>query len=543
MIKRSSVVLFLLLPAAAVAQTAPGARVDSIFARFSGPGSPGCAVAVGRDGAPVLTRAYGMANLEHDVPNTPETVFEAGSVSKQFTAAAVVLLSRQGRLQLDDEVRKYFPELPDYGRPITIRHLLNHTSGLRDWGTVVDIAGWPRGTRAHTHAHVLDVVARQKSLNFAPGSEYLYSNTGYNLLAMLVERVSGESLAEFTARSFFQPLGMAHTRWRDDYTEVVKGRAVAYDTAGGAFRMNMPFENVHGNGGLLTTVGDLLLWNEALAGGTAGARGLYDEMQRRGVLTGGRRIQYAGGLFVTEYRGLPEVSHSGATAGYRAFLARYPAQRLSLALLCNTATAGPVALAYQVADVFLAEHARDPEPAPVVALAPEALTPRAGLYRSRRTGEPLRLRMGDGKLRNASGELAPLSATRFRLGRGPAQLVFEDAPAGRRAPLRILAADGDTVEYEPVDEAAPSALHLAALAGEYRSDEAEVTYTVAAEDGKLLLRRRPDVTVLLTPAYADAFTTPAGSLVRFTRDAAGEVDGMSLGLGRVRDLRFVRARP
>ncbi len=532
MIQRATLAFLLLAPAAAGAQAVPEARVDSVFARFHGPSSPGCAVAVARGGQPVLTRAYGMADLEHDAANTPATVFEAGSVSKQFTAAAVVLLAQHGKLKLEDEVRRYIPELPDYGRPITIRHLLNHTSGLRDWGTVVDIAGWPRGTRAHTHAHVLDVVSRQKSLNFAPGAEYLYSNTGYNLLAILVERVSGEPFAAFTRRTLFQPAGMAHTRWRDDYTEVVKGRAIAYDTARGAFRTNMPFENVHGNGGLLTTVGDLLRWNEALTHGTV-ARGLAEEMERRGVLASGRRISYAGGLVVDEYRGVPQVSHSGATAGYRAYLARYPRQGLSLALLCNAATASPVALAYQVADLYLAGHTRDPAPAPAVALAPAALSARAGLYRSRRTGEPLRVSLRDGKLRMGAGELVPLSATRFRVGRGPAQLVFDD-PSGPR----LLAADGDTIAYEPVAEATPSA--PAELAGRYHSDEAEATYTVALEDGKLLLRRRPDVSVLLTPAYADAFTTPSGSLVRFTRDAAGRVDGMSLGLGRVRDLRFTR---
>ncbi|MBD0319170.1 MAG: beta-lactamase family protein, partial [Gemmatimonadetes bacterium] len=507
--------LLLLVPSAAQAQ-GEAARVDSIFARFGAPGSPGCAVAVGRDGAPLLARAYGMADLEHDVPNTPETVFEAGSVSKQFTAAAVVLLAQQGKLGLDDEARKYVPELPVYQKPITIRHLLNHTSGLRDWGTVVEVAGWPRGSRAHTHAHVLDVVSRQKSLNFAPGAEYLYSNTGYNLLAIIAERVSGEKFADFTRRTLFQPLGMTRTRWRSDYTEVVKGRAVAYDTAGGAFHMAMPFEDVHGNGGLLTTVGDLLTWNEALTHGRVGAAGFSDELQRRGVLTGGRRIQYAHGLVVSEYRGVPEVSHSGATAGYRAYLARYPAQKLSVALLCNSATASPVALGYQVADVFLAGHTRDPQAAAPVALTAAELSERAGMYRNRRTGEPLRLSVRDGKLRNGAGaELVPLSATRFRLGRGPAQVVFDDAPT-RRAALRLLASDGDTVAFEPVPEAA--AVRPAELAGEYRSDEAEVTYTVASDSGRLVLRRRPDTTLPLTPAYADAFTTPDGWLVRFTRD-------------------------
>src|SRR3712207_4585162 len=199
------------LPALAAAQSADtpatqdsAAAVDRVFSTWISRQTPGCAVGVARNGQTILERAYGMANLEYDVPNRPATIFEAGSVSKQFMAAAVALLAQQGKLTLDDDVRKYLPELPDYGTPITIRHMLNHTSGLRDWGTVMEIAGWPRGTRIHTHAHVLDIVSRQRALNFTPGAEYLYSNTGYNLLAILVERVSGTNFAEFTRRNLFE---------------------------------------------------------------------------------------------------------------------------------------------------------------------------------------------------------------------------------------------------------------------------------------------------------------------------------------------------
>jgi CubicO group peptidase (beta-lactamase class C family) len=204
------------------------ARVDALFAPWSSPDSPGCAVGVWKAGQLVLSRAYGMANLEHGVPNTPETVFEAGSVSKQFTVAAVLSLEQQGKLSLDDAVRKHVPELPDYGAPLTLRHLVHHTSGLRDWGTVVEAAGWPRGSRIHTHAHVLDVLARQRSLNFPPGTEFLYSNSGYNLLAIIVERVSGQGFSTFTREHLFEPLGMTHTQWRDDFARIVKGRATAY---------------------------------------------------------------------------------------------------------------------------------------------------------------------------------------------------------------------------------------------------------------------------------------------------------------------------
>ncbi|HEX2210786.1 MAG TPA: serine hydrolase domain-containing protein, partial [Longimicrobium sp.] len=258
--------LSLLAATAAAAQPDLAPRVDSMFARYDAQ-SPGCAIGVAQNGRTLLSRAYGMADLEHDIPNTPETVFEAGSVSKQFTAAAIVLLARQGKLSLDDDVRRWIPEVPDYGTPITLRHLLNHTSGLRDWGTVVQIAGWPRGTRIHTHAHALDVISRQKSLNFAPGEEFLYSNSGYNLLAMVVEKASGVSFAEFSRRELFEPLGMTRTQWRDDFTRVVKGRAQAYVPVDSTWRQQMPFENVVGNGGLLTTVADHVLERHLLVPG------------------------------------------------------------------------------------------------------------------------------------------------------------------------------------------------------------------------------------------------------------------------------------
>jgi CubicO group peptidase (beta-lactamase class C family) len=338
------------------------AEVDRVFAQYASATSPGCAVGVAQDGRTILSKAYGMADLEHDVAATPATVYEAGSVSKQFTAAAVVLLAQQGKLSLSDDIRKYIPEVPDYGTPITIRHLLTHTSGLRDWGSVASIAGWPRTTRVHTHAHVLDIVSRQRALNYPPGTAYSYTNSGYNLLVILVDRVSGMPFAEFEKRNLFDPLGMTNTQWRDDFTRIVKNRAIAYSGGrGGGFSSDMPFENVHGNGGLLTTVGDLLIWTENLQTGKLGGRAFVDEMHRQGVLTNGQTITYASGLMVGVYDSLPEVSHTGSTAGYRAFLARYPQQRLAIAVLCNIASANPGTVGHGVANAFLGDVRR---PAP-----------------------------------------------------------------------------------------------------------------------------------------------------------------------------------
>ena len=339
-------------PAPTTTTTDRTAQVDTVFARFTST-TPGCAVGVGLDGRPALQRAYGMADLEHDVPNGAGTIFEAGSVSKQFTAAAVLLLARDGKLSLDDAVRKYIPELPDYGVPLTIRHILTHTSGLRDWGEVAGIAGWPRGRRVHTHAHVLDIVSRQKALNFTSGTDWSYSNTGYNLAAIIVSRVSGQTFADFSRDRLFRPLGMTHTSWRDDYTRIVKGRAVAYDSTPDGYHEDMPFENVHGNGGLLTTVGDLLRWNENFVTPAVGDAAFIKEEQAPGRFNDGRAHDYAFGLYVRPWRGVPEVSHSGSTAGYRAFLARYPDQHLSVAVLCNAGDANATQYAHAVAEAYL----------------------------------------------------------------------------------------------------------------------------------------------------------------------------------------------
>jgi CubicO group peptidase (beta-lactamase class C family) len=362
----------------AAAVPASPAQVDALFAEYSRT-TPGCAVGVAAGGRPVLTRAYGMADLEHDAPNAPDTIFEAGSVSKQFTAAAVLLLASDGKVDLDAPVRTYVPELPDYGEPLTVRHLLSHTSGLRDWGSVAGISGWPRTTRVHTHAHVLDILRRQRALNFSPGTRWSYSNSGYNLSAIIVSRAAGVSFAEFSRRRIFEPLGMTRTSWRDDYTAVVRNRAIAYSGQTGNVRQDMPFENVHGNGGLLTTVGDLLAWNEHLSSPGPEWRVVVDQMQLPARLADGRALHYGLGLFVEPFRGRREIYHSGSTAGYRAFLTRFPDDRVSVAVLCNAAGANATQLAHGVAELYLdARPATGPARPPRLA---EAAGPTAGLER------------------------------------------------------------------------------------------------------------------------------------------------------------------
>jgi CubicO group peptidase (beta-lactamase class C family) len=363
----------------AVAQQTP---VDGIFAKWTS-STPGCAVGVSENARPSVSRAFGMADLEHPVRNAPDTIFEAGSVSKQFTAAAVLLLERDGKLSLDDPVRKYIPELPAYGSdgnevesgdgaPLTVRHLLTHTSGLRDWGSLADLAGAPRTTRVYTHAHVLDILSRQHALNFPSGTKWSYSNSGYNLAAILVSRVSGQPFADFTRERIFKPLGMRDTSWRDDFTRIVPRRAIAYAREDGEYHQDMPFENVHGNGGLLTTVGDLLRWNENFVTPVVGDARFVEEQQTVGRFNDGRAHDYAFGLFMLRYRGLPEVNHTGATAGYRSVLLRYPRQHVSIAVLCNAGDASPLEYAHAIADSYLRDQLGPVEKPPAAQSPPKS---------------------------------------------------------------------------------------------------------------------------------------------------------------------------
>lgn len=531
------------LSAAAQAAAEPDRRavateVDRLFGRWNSTDLPGCTVGVAVNGEQVINRSYGMAELEHGLANRPDTIIEAGSVSKQFTAAAVLLLVQDGRISLDDEVRRYIPELPDEAKAVTVRQLLTHTSGLRDWGNLQDIAGWPRTRRAYTHDHVLDIVARQRHLNFAPGTDFSYTNTGYNLAVVLVERVTGQSFADFCRTALFEPLGMTRTSWRDDFTRIVRDRANGYTVSDEGVSLNMPFESVHGNGGLLTTVGDLLRWSENAVHAKVGGPTFVETQHTKGRLADGQDIVYTlGGLYRQEWRGIPEISHSGGTAGYRAWLARYPEERLTVAVLCNASDAPAWTLGRQVAELFLSLPATSaPQPASVGAPVLEAIS---GLYRNRRTSAALAIDLIDGQLRVAGlGALTPLTPDVLQVGTGAIRLEIERDPTGKVVGARSTVS-GETTSYERTEPSRPTLAQLQELAGTYESDEAEVRLTVQVVDGALVLRRRPNTVIPLEPTYADGFSGSIGH-VRFLRDASGKVTHFSIGRDRVFDIRFAR---
>jgi len=543
----SAVLVFVPLRAAsqekaAAAELSVEAKVDRVFERWNRSDAPGCAVGVAVDGRPVLIRAYGMANLEYGLRIRPETIFESGSVAKQFTAAAIALLVQDGKLALDDPVRKYLPELPDFGTPILIRHFLNHTSGLRSQWSLLSLAGRPPGEAVHTVDEILELVGRMKELNFKPGDEFLYNNTGYTLLGVVVQRVSGKSLAEFCRDRLFLPLGMTRTQWRDDFTKIVPDRATAYGPArNGTFRTFMPFTNVYGNGGLLTTVGDLLIWNANLDAPRVGGKALVDQLQTRGRLNDGFENEYAQGLFVTSYKGVREVSHGGSTAGYQTFVARFPDERLSIAVLSNVSSSGANRLAHQVAEIFLAGKLKEPAKPVPAAVPAEKLKTFVGVYREPLTDAALSVRLNkEGKALLIAGQaIVAVSENTFATADGGQQIVFE-AGSGS-VPRRMRLSDGRTKPrlWEAMPLFIPKPEALAVYAGAYYSDEIDTTYELYVEGGALKVRFRPATRFALMPVYEDAFEAE-GDVLRFTRGPEGGVTGFQVYAGRVRHLRFTK---
>ena len=326
-------------------------KVDQLFTQWDRWDSPGAALAVVREGKVIYKRGYGCAQLEYNSPITPSTIFHVASVSKQFTAFSIAMLANQGKLSLDDDIHKYLSEVPDFGKTITIRHLIHHISGLRDQWELLAQAGW-RLDDIITKEHILKMVRHQKDLNFDPGEEYLYCNTGYTLLAEIVSRVTGQSFREWTEANIFKPLGMSNTHFHDDHEMIVKNRAYSYrPLEGGGFKKSvLSYANV-GATSLFTTVEDLARWTQNFEDARVGGKKVVDQMVSQGVLNSGREISYAFALSVGKHKGLRMIGHSGGDAGFRSYLMIFPEHKVGIAILSYLISFNKSRIARQVADI------------------------------------------------------------------------------------------------------------------------------------------------------------------------------------------------
>ena len=530
--------------------------IDEIFAEYAKPGSPGCAFALYDRGRVLYDKGYGLASIEHGVAIDPRrTVFDIGSTSKQFTAASILLLAQEGKLELDDSVREYVPELPGYFGKVTLDHLLHHPGGVPDYIGLLSLGGVNVEDHA-TDADALRAIARQRALDFEPGTEHSYSNSGYFLLSLVVRKASGKSLREFAQERIFRPLGMDHTRVLDDHSLVIPHRAASYEPRpDGTWASSTSAWEQTGDGAVQTTVMDLAKWNANFHAPKIGGEALIEQLQQAGTLDDGRPITYARGLMVDKYRGLRRVQHGGAWMGFRAELMRFPDTGIAAAALCNVGSSSPSALLARVVDVVLERHL---QPAPDAsanlanvntATMDAAKTPLAqpdryiGTYYGPSQALVRRIEHRDGSLwyvrdGGQDSELVHLGNQRFRMVGTPvpAFVSFESDGNGRQR--MTFESEAQRTEMRAVAPFAPDAHALARFAGEYASAELDTRWRLVSEGNQLHVHPKRGDAVPLIPVFEDAFQGPG--LLRFQRDATGTISGFEVDVGRARGIGFRR---
>jgi CubicO group peptidase (beta-lactamase class C family) len=536
------------------------AGVDKLFVNSNRDGAPGLAIAIVRDGRVLMTKGYGLASLEYRVPITASTVFDVASLAKQFTGLAVAVLVGQGKLALDADIRTYLPEFPDLGHRITIDHLLHHTSGLRDWPSTLSVAGW-RLDDVITTDQILSMAYRQRSLNFLPGAEYSYSNTGYNLLAEIIARVTDQSFPEWMHQNLFRPLGMTHTHFREDYTEVISQSTSGYSRWADSTYHRVPDNlTAPGSSSLFTTVEDLSKWLISFDNPVVGGKAPLALTRTRGVLNNGTTIPYAFGITHGDHQGVPTLSHSGAWASVGTFLLYFPQQRLGVIVLANDGTIDPSRAAYEIADIFLGKKKPDAVAdarVPVSGqkqetfsnVSPALLDEYVGLYRLAPGWYVQITRDGQGLKTQATAwwgpekafPMTPRSANEYWVEAYRASIVFQRGANGHVTHFNYRDMQAPKVS----DPGPPSPSQLRQLAGEYESEELHTTYVVEATDSTLVLWHPHHGRVPLTRVARSDFAGSPWFLnsIDFQPDSAGVVAGFMVNAGdRSRNIWFARRR-
>ncbi len=541
---------------ASPAQPSEKNRIDSLFAEWNRPDTPGAAVGVIKDGKLIYANGYGMGDLEHNILITPKSVFYLASLSKQFTAISILLLEEQGKLSLDDEIQKFLPDFPRYSSPIRVRHLVHHTSGLRDFSTLMDLQG--KNYLDHVpEQDVYELIKRQKALNFSPDEEYLYSNSGYFLLGKIVEKVSGQRLKDFAGKNIFAPLGMKSTLFLDDVRQVVKNRVFSYERN----PSTKEFSNVIrrydlvGSGGVYSNIEDLYLWDQNFYHNKLGKGGqeIINKMHQEGIITKGPRSGYAFGIVNGTYKGVKRVGHSGSNASFRTHLSRFPDNNLSVIVLANRSDANATSKLYEVADVFLPQQANDArgtkaagnETRNPVKLNAEELSKFTGFYLNNRDNSLLsRVIIQDGVLQysessSAPTSLIPLGNADFKMAdsSGPGIIVRFDNLSRTMSVLNggsvRSTSSGYVINSFSIDEKRP-------LEGTYYSTELNTLYDLKLRDNALTLIVNGRETSSLTPISADILHSASYGAFYFEKDTSGGITGFKLNINRIRDLQFTK---
>lgn len=529
-------------------------ELDHLFSRWNRPDAAGIAVVITHEGKVVRRVTHGLADLEHRIPVGPDTVFDAASVAKQFAGLAIAMLVEQGRISLADDVRQHLPEVPDFGTPIRLDHLVHHTSGLRDWPETLFLSGRSWADRIDMPV-ILEMLARQRDLDFPPGTKYGYSNTGYNLLALVVEKVTGLSFSEWTRRHIFEPLGMRNTRFVDDPDEILIGRAESYTPEGGKWTRVPSRLAAVGSSSLFTTIDDMGRWLLNLESGEVGGRAAIEAMGRPGATLSGGSTDYGFGLAVGRHRDMRVLNHTGGWAGYRSVVYHLPERRFGIAILSNAGRVDTIDLARRITDLYFPPESGDSDVKPQQDTRRGAAGGPEAEDGDRSSPDPSRwddytgffrlgpgwilhiTRDGDRMFTRATGEdrfpMRPVTATRFFVEGYGSAITFVRGSDGKVNELRYRGIVAPRVQPPSVDEG-----DLEKFEGAYWSDELRVVVLVERREGELRAWHPSRGWSVLAPVEPDQFEGNGRFSVAFDRDESGRVQGLRISASRVRNLVF-----
>ncbi|MDQ1353699.1 MAG: hypothetical protein QG657_4006 [Acidobacteriota bacterium] len=532
--------------------------VDQMFSRWDKKDTPGCVIAIIKDGNIIYKRAYGMADLERDVALTTKSVFELGSMSKQFLAMCILLLIEEGKISLDDDIRKYIQEFPDYGYKITIKNLIYHTSGIRDYYELMSLAGMPVFNH-YTAKQALDIIVRQKDLNFNPGDEHLYSNSGYFLLGIIVKRIVGELLGEYAQKNIFKPLNMDSTLYYDNFTRIVKNRAIGYFSKNdGGYGIGISLFDIVGDGGVLSTVEDLFRWDQNLFKNKLGRDPMKISQQyfTTGILNNGKELKYAFGLRIDTYKGFKLITHGGGWCGYQSQINHFPEHNFSIIYLSNLEDFEPMALINNITDIYLKSPliietqkaiSHTSTKSKIVKFSETILKEKAGTYRNPQTGQIWRLLVKNKKLEVKTSyssifQMIPINNKEFQLlnASEDMQVIFFKSNKSKNKPKRLqIKIEGEEPNfYEYVLPISRSPLQLEEYTGNYYCNELESTYTIIIKNNKLVyLIKFLEESITLEPTFKDEFVDN-DHVFRFTRNKNGLISGFNAWTDRIKPILF-----
>ncbi|WP_196140739.1 serine hydrolase [Aliikangiella sp. G2MR2-5] len=553
MLKTGILILISFITLTTHAQIPQSKEIDKLFSEWDKPDTPGGALGIIQNGKLIYSRGYGMANLDYDIANSPKTVFRIASTSKQFTAASIILLVQKGKLGLDDPLTDFFPEFPDYARQITIRHLLHHTSGIRDYLTLSYLSGLDENDH-YTDKEIMKWLINQKTNNFKPGENFLYSNSGYWLLGKIVEKVTGRSMAEFAENEIFKPLKMNNTHFHNDHTMIVKNRASGYSPLqDGSFKIDMTTLDMIGDGGVFTTIEDMKKWDDASYQSDILNKDFWTMMETTGKLNNGAAIEYSAGLGVREFYGLKMISHGGAFVGYRANYIRFPQEKFTIVILANRSDARVDQKALQIVDLFLKDKFQKPESrkkvdsvkSEALKLSEKELKQWQGDYWYPALNFSRSIVFKDNALFYQRGSddgdrLVPIAKNQFTMESNDRVIITFSMNKDKVAAFSFkyggelpdIATRYESVNYDSEE--------FGAFSGRFYSEELDTTYDLKLQDNKLSIFINGEKFSTLRSIMTDLLTDDKFGTFSFNRGSDGAIKSFTLAAGRVKNMVFLK---